>query len=182
MVARATASQFNSGKFDIVRVPYISSAEQIIETLAEAAKHSSVVCHTLVSPELRKALLDEAGRLNIVTVDIMGPMIQAIQGVSGLTPKLKPGLIHTLDQDYFKRVCAVLNTMGIAYKVDPLLVRGLDYYVHTVFEVTHSGLGAQNAISGGGRYELFLPEENKPMLGVGFGIGLERLLMVQEAL
>ena len=85
-------------------------------------------------------------------------------------------------QDYFKRVCDVLNTMGIAYKVDPLLVRGLDYYVHTVFEVTHSGLGAQNAISGGGRYELFLPEENKPMLGVGFGIGLERLLMVQEAL
>ena len=85
-------------------------------------------------------------------------------------------------QDYFKRVCAVLDTMGIQYKVDPLLVRGLDYYVHTVFEVIHSGLGAQNAISGGGRYELFLPEENKPMVGVGFGIGLERLLMVQEAL
>jgi histidyl-tRNA synthetase len=85
-------------------------------------------------------------------------------------------------QDYFKRVCDVLNTMGIDYKVDPLLVRGLDYYVHTVFEVVHSGLGAQNAISGGGRYELFLPEENKPMPGVGFGIGLERLLMVQEAL
>jgi histidyl-tRNA synthetase len=61
-------------------------------------------------------------------------------------------------------------------------VRGLDYYVHTVFEVTHPGLGAQNAIAGGGRYEIFAPESRKPIIGVGFAAGLERLLMVQEAL
>ena len=107
MVARATASQFDSGKFDIVRIPYITSSVQIKETLREASKHTCIICHTLVSPELRESLLEEAKKYNLLTVDIMGPMIRAIQEVSDLTPKLKPGLIHMLDQDYFKRVEAV---------------------------------------------------------------------------
>ena len=107
MVARATASQFDSGKFDIVRIPYITSSVQIRETLREAAKHTCIICHTLLSPELRETLLEEAKKYNLQTVDIMGPMIRAIQTVSDLTPKLKPGLIHMLDQDYFKRVEAV---------------------------------------------------------------------------
>ena len=83
---------------------------------------------------------------------------------------------------YFGRVCRILDELGISYVVDPLLVRGLDYYVHTVFEVTHSGLGAQTAIAGGGRYELFLPEQSRPVIGVGFAAGMERLMMVREAL
>ena len=107
MVARATASQFDSGKFDIVRIPYITSSVQIKETMREASKHTCIICHTLVSPELRESLLEEAKKYNLQTVDIMGPMIRAIQDVSDLTPKLKPGLIHMLDQDYFKRVEAV---------------------------------------------------------------------------
>jgi len=85
-------------------------------------------------------------------------------------------------KQYFKRVCTVLTELGIEYSIEPRLVRGLDYYVHTVFEINHSGLGAQNAIAGGGRYELFLPENKKPVIGVGFAAGMERLLMVQEAL
>lgn len=85
-------------------------------------------------------------------------------------------------RDYFSKVRGILDRMNIKYKVDPRLVRGLDYYVHTVFELTHPGLGAQNAIAGGGRYELNLPGFNKPVIGVGFAAGVERLLMVQEAL
>ena len=107
MVARATASQFDSSKIDIVRVPYITSSVQIRETLREAAKHPCVICHTLVSPDLREALLEEAKRYGLVTVDIMGPMIRAVQSVADMKPKLKPGLIHLLDQDYFKRVEAI---------------------------------------------------------------------------
>ena len=83
---------------------------------------------------------------------------------------------------YFDEVKAALTALGVEYTVDPLLVRGLDYYVHTVFEVTHTGLGAQTAIAGGGRYELFLPGQNRPVQGVGFAAGMERLLMVQDAL
>ena len=83
---------------------------------------------------------------------------------------------------YFDEVQAALTALGVEYTVDPLLVRGLDYYVHTVFEVTHGGLGAQTAVAGGGRYELFLPGQNRPVPGVGFAAGMERLLMVQDAL
>lgn len=107
MVARATASQFSSADFDIIRVPYINSAEQIAETVREAAKHTCVICHTLVSPDLREALQKQAKEYNIPTIDIMGPMINAVQSVTGVIPRLKPGLVHKLDQEYFKRVEAV---------------------------------------------------------------------------
>ncbi|MFA6714251.1 MAG: histidine--tRNA ligase [Victivallales bacterium] len=83
---------------------------------------------------------------------------------------------------YFDTVCDLLTAFGVDFEIDKQLVRGLDYYAHTVFEVIHPGLGAQNAIAGGGRYELYLPENSKPIIGVGFAAGLERLLMVQEAL
>ncbi|MCX7780335.1 MAG: kinase/pyrophosphorylase [Negativicutes bacterium] len=107
MVARATASQFDSGRFDIIRIPYINSPEQIEETVKEAAKHTCIICHTLVLPHLRDALQRQCEQYGIPTVDIMGPMINAVQKITELTPKLKPGLIHQLDQQYFKRVEAV---------------------------------------------------------------------------
>ena len=83
---------------------------------------------------------------------------------------------------YFEEVKAALTRLNVPFKVSSRLVRGLDYYVHTVFEVTHDALGEQIAIAGGGRYELFLPGEKKPIPGVGFATGVERLLMVREAL
>ena len=92
------------------------------------------------------------------------------------------GMFSAESREYFQKVCRHLDWLGIKYEIDPFLVRGLDYYVHTVFEITHPGLGAQNAIAGGGRYELLLPGESKPVIGVGFAAGMERLLMVREAL
>jgi len=92
------------------------------------------------------------------------------------------GLFGEPSRKYFEKVCATLATMGVPYEIDSKLVRGLDYYVHTVFEVTHPGLGAQNAIAGGGRYEIFAPESDKPIIGVGFAAGLERLIMAQQSL
>ncbi|MBO5644667.1 MAG: histidine--tRNA ligase [Lentisphaeria bacterium] len=85
-------------------------------------------------------------------------------------------------RNYFAEVCAALDALEVPYNVNPRLVRGLDYYVHTVFELSHSALGAQTAIAGGGRYELFLPGEKRAVPGVGFAAGVERLLMVREAL
>jgi histidyl-tRNA synthetase len=83
---------------------------------------------------------------------------------------------------YFEKVCENLSDMRVDYTIDPKLVRGLDYYVHTVFEVTHSGLGAQNSLAGGGRYEVPVPGSKRPVPGVGFALGIERLLMAREAL
>jgi regulator of PEP synthase PpsR (kinase-PPPase family) len=107
MVARATVSQFDFSKMDIVRIPYINSVAQIEETVKEAAKHTCVICHTLVSSHLREALLVQAKYYNIPTIDIMGPMLDAVESIVHFPPKLTPGLIHKLDQEYFKRVEAV---------------------------------------------------------------------------
>ncbi|NCU21453.1 hypothetical protein EOM89_12220 [Candidatus Falkowbacteria bacterium] len=92
------------------------------------------------------------------------------------------GMFSAESRAYFEEVCRRLDWLGIRYEIDPFLVRGLDYYVHTVFELTHAGLGAQNAVAGGGRYELLLPGETKPVVGVGFAAGMERLLMARESL
>lgn len=96
-----------------------------------------------------------------------------------------PKLIDHLNADsarHYERVKSILNNNGIAYEEDPSLVRGLDYYTHTVFEVISSGLGAQNAICGGGRYDLLAEEiSGKQVPAVGFAAGMERILMVLEA-
>jgi len=79
---------------------------------------------------------------------------------------------------YAERVHAILERMGIGFTVDPLLVRGLDYYEHTIWEVTHPGLGAQDAISGGGRYLVRMG--GRDLRGVGFAVGMERLLLALQ--
>ncbi|HBM15697.1 MAG TPA: histidine--tRNA ligase [Lentisphaeria bacterium] len=98
-----------------------------------------------------------------------------------LSPDVKD-FFTTSSKDYFKKVTELLTKQGISYEIDNRLVRGLDYYQHTVFEVTHSGLGAQNAIAGGGRYSIAVPGSSKSISGVGFAAGVERLIMVQDSL
>lgn len=76
----------------------------------------------------------------------------------------------------------ILSALGIAYKVNPRIVRGLDYYTRTVFEFITDTIGAQGTVCGGGRYNNLVEEiGGKPTPAVGFGMGLERLIMVAEA-
>lgn len=76
-------------------------------------------------------------------------------------------------------VSSHLQSLGIAFEEDPRLVRGLDYYTRTAFEITSTALGSQDALAGGGRYDLLVEElGGKPTPGVGFAAGMERLLMV----
>ncbi len=78
---------------------------------------------------------------------------------------------------HFATLCKLLDTAGIAYTVNPRLVRGLDYYTHTVFEWITDSLGAQGTVCGGGRYDgLVEMLGGKPTPGVGFALGLERLI------
>ncbi len=83
---------------------------------------------------------------------------------------------------HFDGVKAYLDGAGVKYQVDPSIVRGLDYYTRTVFEFVTDAAGAQGTLLGGGRYDGLLSQLGaKPMPAVGFGVGLERLLMVMEA-
>lgn len=82
---------------------------------------------------------------------------------------------------HFEEVQRLLSCYGIAYKVDPMIVRGLDYYTRTVFEFVSTDIGAQGTVCGGGRYNHLVEEVGgKPTPAVGFGLGLERLLLVLE--
>lgn len=83
---------------------------------------------------------------------------------------------------HFNALRQYLDALGVAYVVNPRLVRGLDYYTRTVFEFTSSALGAQSTVCGGGRYDGLVAQlGGPPAPGVGFGLGLERFLMMVRA-
>jgi len=100
--------------------------------------------------------------------------------------KNAPIIIDYLNEEskkHFEEVQKYLDAMGIEYEVNPNIVRGLDYYTHTVFEVEASveGFGAQNVLCGGGRYDNLVETIGGPSTpGVGFALGLERLLTALE--
>lgn len=96
-----------------------------------------------------------------------------------------PSIFNYLDEqdrEHFRRVREFLDDRGIVYTVQPRLVRGLDYYARTTFEITHGALGAQNAILGGGRYDGLAESlgSKVPAPGIGFSIGEDRLVMIVE--
>src|SRR3989338_1086805 len=84
-------------------------------------------------------------------------------------------------REHFDKVRAGLKLLNIEYEFSPTLVRGLDYYTRTVFEITHPVLGAQDALCAGGRYDNLVKELGGPDLGaIGFAFGMERLVLVRE--
>jgi len=91
-----------------------------------------------------------------------------------------PRLIDSIGDEaraHFDQVCAMLDQLGICYRLNPGLVRGLEYYCRTVFEWTTDALGAQGTICAGGRYdELVEIQGGRPTPGIGFAMGMERLL------
>jgi histidyl-tRNA synthetase len=96
-----------------------------------------------------------------------------------------PSILDHLDdacREHFASVRSHLDARGIAYEVRPRMVRGLDYYMRTTFEITHGGLGAQNSVLGGGRYDGLAEAigSKVPAPGIGFSIGEDRLVMILE--
>ena len=124
---------------------------------------------------------EEKERLVKNPLRILDTKNQALQEVLNDAPKL----LDYLDEEsrtHFATLCQLLDDMGIVYEVNPKLVRGLDYYNKTVFEWVTSALGAQGTVCGGGRYDGLVEQlGGHAAPGVGFAMGLERLvLLVQE--
>tara|TARA_B100000700_G_C14979192_1_gene825457 strand:+ start:401 stop:1498 length:1098 start_codon:yes stop_codon:yes gene_type:complete len=85
------------------------------------------------------------------------------------------------DKEHFEKVLQLLDNLKIPYSLDSKLVRGLDYYTRTTFEITSSALGSQDALCGGGRYDKLVEQlGGEPTPAVGFAAGMERLLIVLE--
>ncbi len=122
---------------------------------------------------------DSQSRLSSNPLRILDSKIPSDQALLKDAPRLDQ-FISDEDQKYFQDIIKILNTQNIPYEIDTKLVRGLDYYAHVVFEIqTHiEGFGSQNALGGGGRYDNLVSELGGPdVSGIGFALGLERLLL-----
>lgn len=106
-VVKAVASQFNSGNVEMHRVPFVEDIKQISALFRDASDRKAIIAYTLVVPELRKAMEQEAMKYNICTADILGSLMGAFSRVTCREPHVEPGRVRRLDQDYFRRVAAV---------------------------------------------------------------------------
>ena len=138
---------------------------------------------------LRQALQDVKGtmcedcqrRADTNPLRVLDCKVEADQPIIEKLPKI----IDHLDPEcrgHFERVSTELQARGLVYQVTPRLVRGLDYYTRTTFEITSGALGAQNAVVGGGRYDgLSEMLGGPPTPGIGFSIGQDRLILAVQA-
>ena len=133
--------------------------------------------------EVRVDALDDDSRSRLSSnplriLDSKHPSTQALlEEAPTLADALSPA-----SRERFERVQSGLSALGIPYRLNPRLVRGLDYYSHTAFEITSDQLGAQATVCGGGRYDGLVGQLGGPATpAVGWALGMERLLLVLEA-
>ncbi|MEI7571244.1 MAG: histidine--tRNA ligase [Alcaligenaceae bacterium] len=141
----------------------------------ERAAHRAALIQHL---ELHKDILDEDGLRRMYTnpLRVLDTKNPAMQAMADAAPKLFD-FLGEASRAHFDAVCARLTDAGVAYRLNPRMVRGLDYYNLTVFEWVTDKLGAQATVCGGGRYDgLIELLGGKAAPAVGFAIGVERLL------
>jgi histidyl-tRNA synthetase len=152
---------------------------------------------SLGSPETRRAYADELrdhlrAREEMLSAEVrerldQNPLRAFDSDHEGTREALRdaPQLMDRLapeDGEHFAEVRALLDDADVPYELDPTLVRGLDYYTRTVFELTSDALGAQSGVGGGGRYDGLVEElGGPPTPGNGWAAGVERLLLASDA-
>ena len=138
------------------------------------AHRAALIAHFEANLELLDA--EAKARLHSNPLRILDTKNPAMQDLVNAAPKLIE-FLGEASLKHFDAVKAALDAVGQPYTVNPRLVRGMDYYTHTVFEWITPRLGAQGTICGGGRYDgLFAMMGGKPAPGVGWGMGIERVL------
>jgi histidyl-tRNA synthetase len=151
-----------------------------VGSAADRAKYNDV---------LRAALVDVAPKMcgdcqrRAVTnpLRVLDCKVPEDQPIIEKLPKIGDSLGED-SKTHFAAVIAALDAAGVPYKLNQRLVRGLDYYTRTTFEFTHGGLGAQNALLGGGRYDGLSEAIGGPKApGIGFAMGLDRLVLTIQA-
>ena len=166
---------------DLLRAWGLGDCEVRLNTRGEAGGHAQVAEGLRAALAAREAELCEDCRRRISenVLRVLDCKNEACRTVVAALPPVSE-FMSEASRTYVAQVAAHLEGMGVAYRIDPLLVRGLDYYEHTVWEISSTALGAQNAVAGGGRYRMNLA--GRELTGVGFAIGLERVVAVLQAL
>jgi len=172
----------------------ISLAEMVLRTLGITNLElniNSIGC-SKCRPVYNKALVDYlSGNLSVMCgtcrersvknpLRILDCKVDSCRRIVGNAPRT---IDHLCDDcnNHFRELKRHLDALGIRYIVNPMIVRGLDYYTRTVFEIISSGIGAQDTVCGGGRYDNLIEEVGgDPTPAVGFGMGMERLLLAME--
>ncbi len=168
---------------EILRAAGISGFELLINSIGSKetrAKYNDALRAELkqVAPQMCEDCRRRAETNPLRVLDCKVPADQPIiEKLPSILDFLEAG-----DQEHFRRVREFLDDRGITYTLKPRLVRGLDYYMRTTFEITHGALGAQNSILGGGRYDGLAETIGSKMAapGIGFSIGEDRLVMAVE--
>jgi histidyl-tRNA synthetase len=144
----------------------------------QAYREALVVFLDSVASELDQETRDRAARNPLRVLDSKN---RAVQSLLSEAPLLSDYLGKE-SADHFDGLCRLLERLGISYQVNPKLVRGLDYYSHTVFEWISDDLGAQGTVCAGGRYDRLVEiQGGKPWPGIGFAMGQERLVELIRA-
>jgi histidyl-tRNA synthetase len=158
----------------------LGDSELVLNSVGDAR------CRPAYVETLRAALRKEASRLcadcqrrtETNPLRVLDCKVPQDQPIIDALPKIGDHLCAEC-RDHFAEVRRELDLLGLRYRLDHRLVRGLDYYTRTTFEVTSGALGSQNSVLGGGRYDGLVKELGGPDLtGIGFALGMERLVML----
>jgi [pyruvate, water dikinase]-phosphate phosphotransferase / [pyruvate, water dikinase] kinase len=107
LVTKAAISQFNGSGMTLKRFPYVEDKDHIDEVLSLVKLDKAMIAFTLVKPDMRTYIKEQAEQEGILAVDLIGPVMDMIEVFSGKTPLCEPGLVRKLDEDYFKKVEAI---------------------------------------------------------------------------
>ncbi|MFA4888982.1 MAG: histidine--tRNA ligase [Candidatus Omnitrophota bacterium] len=175
-------------------VEVLSLADQLLKSLAISGykiKINSLGCvkdKATLALELKKFLGKQVEKLCADCKERLKKNVLRVldckqEACKEIVSKLELGNKHLCPEclEHFRIVRSGLDGLGLDYTLVPQLVRGLDYYTRTVFEISHPDLGAQDALGAGGRYDNLVKELGGPEMGaIGFALGVERLLLVHS--
>ena len=166
---------------DLLRAWGLGDCEVRLNTRGEGGGQARVAegLRAALAPRVAELCEDCRRRISENVLRVLDCKNEACRAVVATLPPMADFMSES-SRAYLAQVAAHLDALGVRYRIDPLLVRGLDYYEHTVWEIASTALGAQNAVAGGGRYRMQLG--GRELTGVGFAIGLERVVGVLQAL
>jgi len=168
--------------YDVIKALGLSQFRLEINTLgsteARAVYRDALVLY--LNSHRASMSADAQRRIDTNPLRVLDSKDPADKEIVAGAPRLKDHLDES-STAHFDAVLALLDAAGVPYTINPVMVRGLDYYCHTVFEFVTDSLGTQNAIGGGGRYDpLFTMLGGGETPAVGFSLGIERLMLLLE--
>lgn len=174
-VVHAALGQFDSNDIQLKLFAHIESKKDITGIISQLNKEKSFIIYTIVKPELRLFLKEESKKQSVVSFDLLGPMIENIEKISGIKPKLEPGIIRKIDKEYFKRI----EAMEFAVKYDAcqreLELSKADVVLLGVSRTSKTPLSMYLAYKGIKVANIVLDYEFDPPAGI-FGLSPEKVV------